>query len=422
VSGHGDEGDGRDRDGGGRRRDRDVVVTGLGAVTPLGADAASTWTAAVGGESGAGPITRFDPDDYRLRSRVACEVDGEFTDHERVDDRSTGRFARMAVVAATEAVGDAGLDPDAPEWPAERVGTAIATGFGGIPEYEAGHDAVSEGGRVSPRFLVRHLPNLAAGHVSIALDTRGPSRAPATACAAGASALADAADDVRTGRADVVVAGGCEASLTPTVVVGFDAMRALTRSDDPAAASRPFDADRDGFVVAEGSGVLVLEAREHARERGVEPYAELAGVGLTSDATHPTRPAADARGLRRAMATAAERAGVDRVDVVDAHATSTPRGDAHEATAIRAATDEPLVWAPKGALGHTLGAAGAVETLLGVRAVETGTVPPTLNHETPDEDCPVDVRTDAVDLDPGSVLCNAAGFGGTNVSLCLTRP
>ncbi len=399
-----------------------MVVTGLGAVTPLGLDAPSTWAAAVGGESGAGPITRFDPGDYRLRSRVAGEVDGEFADHERVDDRSTGRFARMAVVAASEAVADAGLDPDGEAWPAERVGTAIATGFGGIPEYETGHDSVSGGGRVSPRFLVRHLPNLAAGHVSIALDARGPSRASATACAAGASALVDAVDDIRAGRADVSVAGGCESSLTPTVVVGFDAMRALSRRDDPAGASRPFDADRDGFVVAEGAGVLVLESRAHAQRRGADSYAELAGVGLTSDAAHPTRPAEGARGLRRAMATATERAGVDRVDCVDAHATSTPRGDAHEATAIRAATEDPLVWAPKGALGHTLGAAGAIETLLGVRALETGIVPPTLNYETPDDDCPVTVRTQAVDCDPESLLCNAAGFGGTNVSLCLTPP
>ncbi|PSQ38152.1 beta-ketoacyl synthase [Halobacteriales archaeon SW_5_70_135] len=401
--------------------ERDVLVTGLGCVTPLGGDLDRTWGAALDGESGAGRLTRFDPGDYGLRSTLACEVDGDVADHERVDDRSMGRFTRLGVVAADEAVADAGLDPES--WAGDRVGTSVATGFGGTPTYEAGVERVEAGDRVSPRFLVSYLPNMAAGHLSIEFDARGPNRASTAACAAGAQAIADAVDDVREGRADVSLAGGAESCLTPTAMVGFDAMRALsTRNDDPTGASRPFDADRDGFVIAEGAAVLVLEAREHAEQRGAaaDAYAETAGVGLAGDAAHPTRPPADAHGLRRAMTAAADAAGVDRVDCVDAHATSTRRGDTHEATAVDALGDDPLVWAPKSALGHALGAAGAVETALGARAVATGTVPPTLNHETPDTDCPVTVRTRPVDLDPDALLCNAAGFGGTNVSICLT--
>jgi 3-oxoacyl-[acyl-carrier-protein] synthase II len=403
--------------------DRDVLVTGLGCVTPIGRTLDRTWTAALDGESGAGRVTGFDPDDFRLRSTVTCEVEAEFVDHERVDDRSMGRFTRLTVVAADEAVADAGLDPDS--WTGERVGTAVATGVGGLSEYEATLAKVTDGTPVSPRFPVTYLPNLAAGHLSIEFDARGPTRAPATACAAGAQAIADAVDDISSGRVDVSLAGGGESCLTPTAMVGFDAMRALsTRNDDPREASRPFDADRDGFVIAEGAAVLVLEAREHAvaRSAASDAYAEVAGVGLSGDATHPTRPPADAHGLRRAMAAATGQAGVDRVDCVDAHATSTPRGDAHEATAIDALGDDPLVWAPKSAIGHTLGAAGAIETALGAQATATGTVPPTLNYETPDPDCPVDVSTEPTALDPDTLLCNASGFGGTNVSLCLTTP
>jgi len=404
---------------------RDVLVTGIGLVTPLGTDADATWAAAVAGETGAGPLTRFDPDGLRLRSRITCEIAAEFTDHDRIDARNTGRYGRLAVAAATEALDDAGLDLDGDGWDADRTGVAIGTGIGGSPEYEEGVADVRSSGRPSPRFVVRFLPNLAAGQVSIAVDARGPNRAPATACAAGAQAIADAVDDVRLGRADAMLAGGTESAFTPTAMTGFDAMRALsTRNDEPAAASRPFDADRDGFVMAEGAGVLLLESRDRARERGVEPYAAVGGVGLSGDAAHPTRPPEDARGLRRSMRAAIDDAGLapDAVDLVNAHATATPRGDAHEATAVDAVLPDPLVWAPKGGLGHALGAAGAVETGLAARALAAGVVPPTPNHETPDPDCPVRVATAARDADPGSVLCNSAGFGGTNASLVLTEP
>lgn len=412
-------------DGGIDEANRDVLVTGIGLVTPLGADADATWTAAVAGETGAGPLTRVEPDSLRLRSRIACEINAEFTDHDRLDARNTGRYSRLAVAAAVGALDDADLDPGGNDWAADRTGTAIGTGIGGTPEYEEGVADVRESGRPSPRFIVRFLPNLAAGHVSIAVDARGPNRAPATACAAGAQAVADAVDDIRLGRADAMLAGGTESAFTPAGMAGFDAMRALsTRNDDPATASRPFDADRDGFVMAEGAGVLLLESRERARERGVEPYAAVAGVGLSGDATHPTRPPEDARGLRRSMRAAVDdaRLAPDAVDCVNAHATATPRGDAHEATAVDAILSDPLVWGPKGGLGHTLGAAGAVETGLSARALADGVVPPTPNHETPDPDCPVRVTTTATDADPDAILCNAAGFGGTNVSLVLTEP
>lgn len=405
---------------------RDVLVTGVGLVTPLGADAEETWRAATSGTSGAGPLTRFDPDDHRLRSRIACEVDADLAGGDRVDERNAGRFTRLGVAAATDAVADSGLDPDADAWRPERVGTAIAAGMGGVPEYEAGVEAVAEGGRVSPRVLLRFLPNMAAGHVGIEFDARGPNRAPATACAAGAHAIADAVDDVRLGRADVMLAGGAESAITPTAMGGFDAMRALsTRNDAPTAASRPFDADRDGFVMGEGAGVLVLEAREHVEARGGRAYAAVAGIGVAGDATHPTAPPEDAHGLRRAMRGALDDAGVapDAIDCVNAHATSTPRGDAHESDAIAATFDDPPpVWAPKGALGHTLGAAGAIEAGLAARIVETGTIPPTLNHGTPDEELAVPVVTERTDAGAGTVVSNAAGFGGTNASLVLTAP
>lgn len=393
-------------------------------MTPVGTGIDEAWSAALDGESGGGPLTRFDPEGIRLRSRVACEVDGEFTDHEAVDDRSMGRFARFGVVAADEAIGDAGLDPDAESWTPERVGTALASGIGGIPEFEDRSKELADGGRVSPRFIVSFLPNLAAGHLSIEFDAAGPNRAPSTACAAGANAVADAVDDIRLGRADVMIAGGAESGFTPTAVAGFDAMRALsTRNDDPARASRPFDADRDGFVMAEGSGVLILEAREHAERRGATPYAEVAGVGLAGDATHPTRPPDDAHGLRRAMGMAIDDAGVPAVDCVNAHATATPRGDVHEATAIRKTTDgDTLVWAPKGGLGHTLGAAGAIETVLGARAVAEERLPPTVNCENRDGECDVAVTTEPAEVSEPAMACNAAGFGGTNVSLVLTPP
>lgn len=400
---------------------REAVVTGVGALTPIGATAGETWNATLAGESGVSRIDRFDPGSADLRSRIAGEVAFDPSAHELIDERSMGRYAQLGVVAAAEALVDAGLDPREKEWPAERAGVSVASGLGGFPEIEA-----AAGGRPAPRFAITALSNLAAGHVSATFDARGPNRSQSAACAAGAHAVGDAIDDIRTGRADVVIAGGAEAALSPLGVGGFDAMRALsTRNDGPEEASRPFDADRDGFVIAEGAGALVLESRAHAAGRGATPYAAATGYGLSADAHHPTRPPEDAAGLvrciRGALADADREPGV--VDHVNAHATSTPRGDAHEATALRSVFDgPPPVTAPKGAIGHALGASGAIEAALAALTIREGTIPPTPNYRTPDPECDVPVVGEPTEAAVDVVASNSAGFGGTNGTLILERP
>lgn len=401
--------------------DRDAVVTGVGALTPLASDADRTWAALLDGESGIAGLSRFDPDAADLASTVAGEVAFDPAAHEAVDERRTGRYAALAVAAGRAALADARLDPGGAAWRPERVGVSVGSGMGGFPEVERTVAA----DRVSPSFPVTHLPNLAAGHLGELVGAEGPTRAPATACAAGTHAVGAALRDVRAGRADAVLAGGAEAALSPAGVGGFDAMRALsTRTDDPSAASRPFDADRDGFVVAEGAAVLVVEARSHAVDRGATPLAELAGFARTADAHHPTAPPEDARGLRRSMRRAL--ADADRspaaVDHVNAHATGTPRGDRHEATAVRAVFDDPPpVTSVKGATGHALGASGAIEAALAVRSVSEGVRPPTINRETPDPACDVPVVTAPTAADAGVVLSNSAGFGGANGTLVVER-
>ncbi|MFB6303094.1 MAG: beta-ketoacyl synthase [Haloferacaceae archaeon] len=401
--------------------DRDPVVTGVGALTPLGPDAERTWAALVRGERGVGELTRFDPAATDLASTIAGEVAFEPAAHEDVDERRTGRYAALAVAAGREALADAALDPDGSAWRPERVGMSVGSGMGGFPEAERAID----GGRANPSFALTHLPNLAAGHLGELVGAEGPTRAPATACAAGTHAVGEALRDVRAGRADVVLAGGTDAPLSPHGVRAFDAMRALsTRTDDPPAASRPFDADRDGFAIAEGAAVLVVEAREHAVARGATPLARLAGFARTADAHHPTTPPEDARGLRRCMRRAL--ADADRppaaVDHVNAHAAGTPRGDSHEATAVRAVFDDPPpVTSVKGAAGHALGASGAVETAVAVRSVREGVRPPTANYETPDPDCDVPVVAEREAADVDVVVSNSAGFGGVNGTLVVER-
>ena len=416
---------------------REVVATGLGAVTPLGETLDETWRGLLAGESAAGPITRFDPEEYGIRGSIACEVDGvdptvgvdgESDDAtgesaaDPVDDRTMGRYAQFAVAAALEALGDAGYDPLAPDWDPERVGVSVGSGLAGLAEIEA-----AAGERPSPSFLVSALPNLAAGHVSMVVGAKGPNRAPGTACAAGAHAVADAVDDIRRGRADVVVAGGADAAVSPLGVGSFDAMRALsTRTDDPGGASRPFDADRDGLVLAEGGGMLVLESREHAAELGATPCAAVAGTGRTADAHHATRPAELGDGLRRCLERALADADRDpaAIDHVNAHATGTRVGDAREAAALEAAfapADVPPVTGVKGHLGHGLGAAGAIEAAVVARTIAEGVVPPTLNYETPDPDCSVPVVDEPLETTVDRAASVSAGFGGTNGALVLER-
>lgn len=405
----------------------EVVLTGIGAVTSLGATATETWNQLCSGATGVATIAGFDPDAEGCRTRVAAAVgDGSLPAAFDVDDRATGRGATYGLAATAEALEDAGFDPESPSWTSEegdptRVGTAIACAFGGVPAFET----AMERDRPDPRFVLRYLPNLPAGHVSMAIGATGPNRAPATACAAGTHAIADAVGDIQAGRADVVIAGGAEGAVSPMGVGAFEAMRALSGHDDPTATPRPFDADRDGFVIGEGSGIMVLEAASHARDRNVTPYATVTGTGRSADSHHPTRPPADGNGLRRAIEEALETADCppDAVDHVNAHATGTPEGDAAEATAL---TDifaaVPPVTAPKAAIGHALGAAGAIEAIVAAKSIESDRIPPVHTYDHPDPDCPVPVADATMDQEVDTVVTTSAGFGGTNGALLLEEP
>lgn len=399
-----------------------MVVTGLGAVTPLGADLATTWRRLLAGESGCGPITLFEPEGHPVR--IACEA-SEFEPDQWLDRRAlhrTDRFAQLAVAAARMAEADARLDVSrAPD----RVGASIATAQGGV-ENLAACCAGAQSARIHPSLVTAFMPNMGAGWVSMELGLRGPLGAPCTACAASAMAIGAGFDAIRLGRAEVMLCGGSEAGITPLAVAGFAAMRALSRRNgDPARASRPFDADRDGFVMGEGAAVLVLEEHEHARRRGATIYAELAGYGVSSDAFHMTEPdpagSGQARAIRAALADAAVEP--DDVDFVNAHASSTDLGDATETAAIKLALGEAKarttpISSIKGATGHCLGAAGAVEAAVTVLAIRDGIVPPTLNYEKPDPACDLDyVPNSARRLQVRVALSNSFGFGGHNAVL-----
>ena len=406
--------------------ERRVVVTGLGAVTPLGADIDTTWRRLVAGEGGAGPITAFAVSGHSVR--IACEA-SDF-EPERWLDRKTirkiDRFAQFAVAAARMAEEDAGLDI-APE--PDRIGASIATAQGGVGSLAECLRELGESQRIHPSLVTAFMPNMAAGWVSMELGTRGPLGAPCTACAASAMAIGEGYDAIKLGRAEVMLCGGSEAGITELAVAGFAAMRALSRrNDDPAAASRPFDADRDGFVMGEGAAVLVLEELEHARARGARIYAELAGYGVSSDSFHMTEPDPLGAGQARAIGAALADAELDPTDVdyVNAHASSTGLGDAIETRALKLALGEDNVQTipvsgTKGATGHCLGAAGAVEAAFTVLAVDRDIAPPTINYQTPDLACDVDcVPNKARELPIRVALNNSFGFGGHNAVL-VTR-
>ena len=408
----------------------DIVITGLGLVTPHGHDAESTWSRMEAGESAAVRPTRIDPEESRQFPPVMCEVIGDFDDHPKVDPKRMGRFTKKAVVAADEALEQAGLDPESDEWEPERTGSSISTCFGGLPSVAEGQVKIENGERISPYLLTSGMPNLAAGFVSIKFNAEGPSRAPSTACASASQAISDAVDDIRTGRTDVMIAGGTEAPQgdVPPVVGGFGAIRAFTPSDydgPPAEASRPFDEDRTGFLMSEGAGVLILESREHAVERGANILAEITGTGLASDAAHPTGPREDAASLTRATTMALSDAEVDPddVDLVNVHATSTPAGDKHEALALNKAFDDvPPVTANKSQLGHSGAACGAIEAALTTMMIDKGVVTPTINLENKDPECDVPVITERTEKSLDRVVSNSAGFGGLNVSLVIESP
>jgi 3-oxoacyl-[acyl-carrier-protein] synthase II len=412
--------------GNGRRR---VVITGVGALTPLGNDAESFWEGIIAGKSGAAPITSFDPTDYVVQ--FACEVKG-FDPTQWMDAKSArrmDRYAQLAIAGARMAEQDSGLEIE-PE--AERIGAAIATGIGGLKSFQDCHLTLLETGpdRASPFSIPSILPNMGAGWVSMELGTRGPLSSQCEACAASNMAIGDALDQIRLGRADVMFAGGVECGIAPVGVAGFGAMRALsTRNDDPERASRPFDADRDGFVMGEASGVIVLEELEHARKRDAKIYAELVGYGLSSDAHHMTEPDPTGRQPARALRLAMEDAGVNAedIDYINAHATSTPVGDSSETRVIKVALGEDKarrtpVSSTKGATGHCLGASGAIEAILSIFACQRNAVPPTINYETPDPECDLDyVPNEAREVEVNVALSNNFGFGGHNACLIFRK-
>jgi 3-oxoacyl-[acyl-carrier-protein] synthase II len=407
---------------------RRVVITGLGLVSPLGNTVEASWEALVAGRSGAGPITHFDASDHP--TRFACEVkDLDVSSYvDKRDARRMDRATHLALAAARQAEADAGLDL---RTVAERAGAAVGTAIGGLRSLEEAVLTLEARGpdRVSPFAVVQMIPNLSAGWVSIELGTRGPLLTETTACAASSMSLGDGLDTIRLGRADVMVCGGTEAPVTPVGMAGFGAMRALSRhNDDPSRASRPFDAGRDGFVMGEGAALLVLEELEHARARGARIRAELVGYGVSSDANHVSDPDPVGDNAARAVTMALADAGVEPAEVgyVNAHGTSTPAGDAAETRVLKCALGEHAhriaVSSTKGATGHPLGAAGAVEAVFTVLALERGVLPPTINYETPDPACDLDyVRNEARPAQVDVALSTSFGFGGHNACLAFRR-
>jgi 3-oxoacyl-[acyl-carrier-protein] synthase II len=409
---------------------RRVVVTGLGCVSPLGGDAASTWDGASSGRSGIGPLRRFDASGFPVRFGGEAPDALDLGDVSAKEARRLDRVIQLAVAAAREAAADGGLD--GAELDRDRAGVAIGSGIGGIGTLQENFRILDARGpmRVSPFTIPMAIGNMSSGYVAILQRLRGPNLCPVAACASGAQAIGESMRLIERGDADLMLAGGSEAANTSLGVSAFAAMRALsTRNDDPAAASRPFDRDRDGFVIAEGAAVLLLESLEHARARGARVRAELIGYAVTGDAFHMALPTEDGEGAVRCMRLALADAGIEpsQVDALNAHATSTPAGDVAEARAIRSVfgryAERLPVSATKSMTGHLLGAAGALEALLCVRALETGILPPTINLEHPDPECALDhVANKARRAPVGIALSNSFGFGGTNATLILSLP
>lgn len=408
---------------------RRVVVTGMGCLTPLGNDLPSTWCGIKSGKSGIGPITRFDA------SRLSVRFAGELKDFdpssvlERKEARRIDRFQQMAFAAAVEAVRRAGLEigPDN----AERVGVVVGSGIGGLGSLTEGFRTLFDRGpsRISPFLITQMVVDLAPGMISILLGAKGPNFSTVSACATGAHAIGEAYEILRRGQADVMLAGGSEASIVEIGIACFANMRALsTRNDDPEHASRPFDADRDGFIMAEGAGILVLEELEAARARNAPILAELVGYGSTADASHITDPAPGGEGAARAMKQALRSSGLhpEDIDYLNAHGTSTPVGDRAETAAVKSVFGDSARRLPfsstKSMTGHLLGAAGGVEAAICIQALNEGFLPPTINYENPDPECDLDcVPNVGRSADLHAVMSNSFGFGGHNVSLIFRK-
>ncbi len=408
---------------------RRVVVTGIGMISPLGIGNEPTWQGLIAGRSGIGRITKFDP------SAFACQIAGEVrgfqpeTWIEKKDIKKSDSFIQYAIGVSQMAVDDSAIDLSKED--GDRMGVIIGSGIGGLPLIEEMHQKMTERGpsRISPFFIPGLIVNLAAGQVSIRFGLKGPSSAPATACASGAHAIGDAFKIIQRDEADVMVAGGSEGVITPLAVGGFAAMRALsTRNDEPERASRPWDLGRDGFVVGEGAGVVILEERERAIARGARIYCEVTGYGMSSDAFHITSPSEDGGGMIRVMVRALKDAALEPRDIqyINAHGTSTQVGDKTETVAIKGVFGDEAykvaISSTKSMTGHLLGAAGGLEAAICAKAMQTGILPPTINYETPDPECDLDyVPNTARPATLEHVLSNSFGFGGTNATLVFSR-
>jgi 3-oxoacyl-[acyl-carrier-protein] synthase II len=409
---------------------RRVVVTGLGAISPVGNDVATTWRSLVEGRSGAAPITKFDASQFPVR--FAAEVKNfdalEFMD--RKEAKRADHYTQYAVAAAVQAMTDAGL-ADGNGYDQEQTGVILGSGIGGLKSFEEQHDVYRERGpsKISPFFIPMFIADIAAGIVSMRFNARGPNYATVSACATSAHAIGDAFRAIQYGDAEVMITGGAEATVTPMAIGGFANMKALSeRNDSPATASRPFDATRDGFVMGEGSAVIILEELEHARRRGARIYAEMIGYGATGDAYHLTAPAPDGEGAQRAMKRAMADGGLtpDDVQYINAHGTSTPANDFNETRAIKAVFGERAkslnVSSTKSATGHMLGAAGSLEFIVSSLVVRDGVIPPTINYQTPDPELDLNYTPNTpVNREVTAALSNSFGFGGHNVTLAVRR-
>jgi 3-oxoacyl-[acyl-carrier-protein] synthase II len=402
----------------------------MGLISPVGNDVPATWHSLLTGVSGAGPITKFDAQKFPVR--FAAEVKGfdPLLYMERKEAKRADMYTQYAVAASVQAMRDAGLEPGVNVDP-ERIGVIVGSGIGGLKSFEEQHDVYHDNGpsRISPFFIPMFIADIAAGIVSMRFNAKGPNYATVSACATGAHAIGSAFRAIQYGDADVMITGGSEATVTPMAIGGFANMKALSeRNDSPATASRPFDATRDGFVMGEGAGIVILEEMEHALERGARIHAELVGFGMTGDAYHLTAPAPGGEGAQRAMRMAMADGGleIEDIDYINAHGTSTPTGDISETTAIKGVFGDRAkdinVSSTKSATGHMLGAAGGAEFIFTALALRECTVPPTINYETPDPSCDLNYTPNApVRRDFQAALTNSFGFGGHNVTLALRR-
>ncbi|HEX6573953.1 MAG TPA: beta-ketoacyl-ACP synthase II [Gemmatimonadaceae bacterium] len=409
---------------------RRVVVTGMGAVTPVGNDVATMWRSLVEGRSGAGPITKFDASTFEVR--FACEVKGfdalDFMD--RKEAKRADQFTQYAVAASKQAMDDAGFG-DKTGYDPDNTGVVIGSGIGGLKIFEEQHDVYRQRGpsKISPFFIPMFISDIAAGIVSMQFNAKGPNYATVSACATSAHAIGDAFRTIQYGDADVMITGGAEATVTPMAVGGFANMKALSeRNDSPETASRPFDLTRDGFVIGEGGAVLILEELEHALKRGARIYSEIVGYGATGDAYHLTAPAPNGEGAQRAMKRALRDANLAPADVqyINAHGTSTPANDLNETAAIKSVFGEHAhavnVSSTKSMTGHMLGAAGAVELVISTLAINNSLIPPTINYQTPDPECDLNYTPNtALECSIDAALSNSFGFGGHNTTLAVKR-